>query len=112
MSSGKVGEDAVPEVLVLAAAEENVDDGLSPLSAASAGTCDGGNVSVKEKVIESNLLGPQLHQQRALTFAEPLVELQHLLSRRWRVSVCRAALVDHVCIPRPLNVTTVFSLTL
>ena len=60
MSSGKVGEDAVPEVLVLAAAEENVDDGLSPLSAAAAGACDGGNVSVEEEVIESNLLGPQL----------------------------------------------------
>ena len=67
-----------------------MDNGLSPLSAAAAGACDGGNVSVEEEVIESNLLGSQLHQQRALTFAEPLVELQHLLSGRWRVSVCRA----------------------
>ena len=37
MSSRKVGEDAVPEVLVLAAAEDDVANGLSPLSTAAAG---------------------------------------------------------------------------
>jgi hypothetical protein len=51
VSSGKIGEDAVPEVLVLAAAEENVGDNLSPLSAAATGTCDGRNVSVEEEVV-------------------------------------------------------------
>ena len=91
MSSGKVGEDALPEVLVLAAAEEDVGDGLSPLSTAAAGACNGGNVSVEEEVVESNLLSPQLHQQRALPLAEPLMELQHLLGGRWCVPIRRAA---------------------
>ena len=91
MSSGKVGEDALPEVLVLAAAEDDVGNGLSPLSTAAAGASDVRNVSTKEKVVESNLLGPQLHQQRALLLAEPLVELQHLLGGRWCVPIRSAA---------------------
>ena len=71
-------------------------DGLPPLSAAATRACDGRNVSVEEEVVEANLLGPQLHQQRALPLAEPLVELQHFLGRRRRVPVCRAAfLVFH-----------------
>jgi hypothetical protein len=37
VSFGKIGEDAVPEVFVLAAVEEDVGDGLPPLSAAAAG---------------------------------------------------------------------------
>jgi hypothetical protein len=85
VSSGKVSEGALPEVLVLVAAEDDVGNGLSPLSTAAAGAIDARNVSIEEKVVESNLLGPQLHQQRALPLAEPLVELQHLLSRRWCV---------------------------
>ena len=80
MSSGKVGEDALSEVLVLAAAEDNVGNGLSPLSTAAAGTSYVRNVSIEEKVVESDLLSPQLYQQRALPLAEPLVELQHILS--------------------------------
>ena len=91
MSSGKVGEDAVPEVLVLAAAEEDVGDSLSPLSTAATGARDGGNVSVEEEVVEANLFSPQLHQQRALPLAKPLMKLQHFLGRRRRVPVCRAA---------------------
>ena len=61
MWSGKVGEDAVPEVLVLAAAEDDVGNGLSPLSTAAAGAGYVRDVSIKEKVVESDLLGPQLH---------------------------------------------------
>ena len=49
MSSGKVGEDALPEVLVLAAAEDDVGNGLSPLSTAVAGASDVRNVSIKRK---------------------------------------------------------------
>jgi hypothetical protein len=45
---------------VLAATEDDVGNGLSPLSAAAAGTSDARNVSIEEKVVESNLLGPQL----------------------------------------------------
>jgi hypothetical protein len=82
VSSGKVGEDALPKVLVLAAAEDDVGNGLSPLSTATAGASDVWNVLTKEKVVESDLLSPQLYQQRALPLAEPLVELQHLLSGR------------------------------
>jgi hypothetical protein len=80
VSSRKVGEDALPEVLVLAAAEDDVGNSLSPLSTAAAGASDVRNVSIEEKVVGSNPLGPQLHQQRALPLAEPLVELQHILS--------------------------------
>ena len=91
MSSGKNGKDAVPEVLVLTAAEDNVDDGLSPLSTAAAGASDVRNVLIEEKAIKSDLFGPQLHQQRALPLAEPLVELQHLLGGRWCVPMRSAA---------------------
>jgi hypothetical protein len=49
VSSGKVGEDALPEVLVLAAAEDDVGNGLSPLSTAVAGASDVRNVSIKRK---------------------------------------------------------------
>jgi len=75
---------------MFAAVEEDVSDSLTSLSTAAAGASNSRDVSIEEKVVESDLLGSQLHQQRALTFAEPLVELQHLLSGRWRVSVCRA----------------------
>jgi hypothetical protein len=37
VSSRKVSEDVVPEVLVLTAAEDNVGNGLSPLSTAATG---------------------------------------------------------------------------
>jgi hypothetical protein len=68
-----------------------VGDGLPPLSTAAAGAGNGGNVSVEEKVAKANLFGPQLHQQRALPLAEPLVELQHLLSGRWCMPIRSAA---------------------
>ena len=76
---------------MFAAAEEDVGDSLSPLSTATAGASDVQNVSIEEEVVETDLLSPQLHQQRALPLAEPFVELQHLLSGHWRVPVCRAA---------------------
>jgi hypothetical protein len=91
VSSGKVGEDALSEVLILAAAEDDVGNGLSPLSTAAAGAGYVRNVSIEEKVVESDLLGLQLHQQRALPIAEPLVELKHLLGGRWCVPIRSAA---------------------
>jgi hypothetical protein len=68
-----------------------VGDGLTSLSTAAAGTGDSWDVSIEEKVVEADLLGPQLYQQRGLSLAKPLVELRHLLGGRQRVSVCRAA---------------------
>jgi hypothetical protein len=103
VSSGKVGEDAVPEVLVLAAAEDDVCNGLSPLSTAASGTGYVWNVSIEEKVVESDLLSPQLYQQRALPLAEPLVELQHLLSGRWCVPIRRAAFLLFPLCTDPLS---------
>jgi hypothetical protein len=52
---------------------------------------DSRDVSIEEEIVESDLLGPQLYQQRSLSLAEPLMELQPLLGGRRRVSVCRAA---------------------
>ena len=66
-------------------------NGLSPLSTAACGTGYVCNVSVEENVVESDLLSPQLYQQRALPLAEPLVELQHLLGGRWCVPIRSAA---------------------
>jgi hypothetical protein len=59
-----------------------VSDGLSPLPAAAARASDVRNVSVEQEVVEPDLLSLQLHQQRALPLAEPLVELQHFLCGR------------------------------
>lgn len=61
MLSRKVGEDALLEVLVLAAAEDDVGDGLSPLSTAAARASNVQNVLIKEKVVKSNLLSLQLY---------------------------------------------------
>ena len=88
---------------MLAAAEEDVGDGLSPLSTAAAGASDVGNVSIEEEVVEADFLSPQLHQQRALPLAEPLVELQHLLGGRWCVPVCRAAFLFYPPCADPLS---------
>jgi hypothetical protein len=49
-----------------------VGDRLPPLSAAASGAGNGRDASVEEEVVESDLLGPQLHQQRAFPLAEPL----------------------------------------
>jgi hypothetical protein len=68
-----------------------VGDGLTSLSTAAARTSDNRDVSIEEKIVEPDLLGPQLYQQRALSLAEPLVEQQPLLGGRRCVSVCRAA---------------------
>ena len=68
-------------------------DGLSPLSAAAPGTGIGWNISIEEKVVKADLLSPQLHQQRALSLAEFLVELQHFLDGRRRVLVRRVAVL-------------------
>ena len=76
---------------MLAAVEEDVSDSLTSLSAAAAGTRDSWDVLIEEKVVKSDLLGPQLYQQRALSLAEPLMELQHLLGGRWCVPVCCSA---------------------
>jgi hypothetical protein len=70
----------------------------------AAGASDVRDVSIEEEVVEADLLGSQLHQQRALPLAKLLVELQHPLGGHRRVSVCRAAfLVFPPCAdPRPL----------
>lgn len=75
---------------MLAAAEEDVGDSLSPLSTAAAGASDVRNMAIEEEVVKADFLSPQLHQQRALPLAQPLVELQHLLGGRRCVPVCRA----------------------
>jgi hypothetical protein len=59
--SRKVGEDVVPEVLVLAAAEDDVGNGLSPLSTAATGAGYVWDVLIKEEVVKSNLLSLQLY---------------------------------------------------
>ena len=89
---------------MFAAVEEDVSDSLTSLSTAAAGASNSRDVSIEEKVVESDLLGPQLYQQRALSLTEPLVELQHFLGGHWCVPVCRAAFLVHpLCAdPRPL----------
>ena len=46
---------------MLTAAEEDVSDSLSPLSTAAAGASDVWNVLIKEEVVKTDLLSPQLH---------------------------------------------------
>jgi hypothetical protein len=89
--SGQVGKDAVPEIPALAAVEENVSDSLSSRSAVTLWTDNVWHSSGEEKVIESDLLGAQLYQQRALPLGSALVELKNLFGRCRRVSVCRSA---------------------
>ena len=54
---------------MLAAVEEDVGDGLSSRSAVAAGAGDIRHSSGEEEVVEPDLLGPQLYQQRALSFS-------------------------------------------
>jgi hypothetical protein len=68
-----------------------VRDSLSSRSAVTAWTGDVWHSSVEEEVIESDLLGTQLYQQRALPFRSSLVELKNLFGGCGRVSVCRSA---------------------
>jgi len=79
--------DAVPEIPVLAAVEEDVGDGLSSRSAVAARAGDVWHFSGEEEVAEPNLSGAELYQQRALSLEQSLVELEYLLRGRWRVSV-------------------------
>ena len=69
------------------AAEEDVSDGLPPLAALAAGAGDIWHSSAEEKVVQADLFSAQLHQQCALLFAEPFVELEYLLSGQWCMSV-------------------------
>src|SRR4051812_33721271 len=80
----------------LAAVEKDMCDGLSSRSAVAAGTGDVWHSSGEEEVVEPDLLGPQLHQQRALPLSEPLVEPEYFLGGRWSVSVgcCHGADLD------------------
>ena len=96
VSSRKVSKDTVLEVLVLTAAEDNVYDSLSPLSTATARARYIQDVLIKEEVVKSNLLSLQLHQQHALLLIKPLIELQHLLSRRQCVPIYRAAFLFYL----------------
>jgi hypothetical protein len=95
--SREVTEDAVLEIPALAAVEEDVRNSLLSRPAVAAGAGDIWHSSGEEEVVEPNLLGLQLHQQRALLFGEPLVELEYLFGGRWCVSVGCAAL--RVCAP-------------
>ena len=82
-----------------ATVQEEVGDGLLSLSITAAETGNGRDVSAEEEVIQTYLLGSQLHQQHAFPFAKPFVELQHFLGERQHVSVCPAAcLVFHALI--------------
>jgi hypothetical protein len=71
----------------LAAVEENVGNGLSSRSAVAARASDIWHSSGEEEVVEPNLLGAQLYQQRALPLGPSLVKLKNLLSGRQSVSV-------------------------
>jgi hypothetical protein len=59
-----------------------VRDSLSSRSTVTAGAGNVWHSSGEEEVVEADLLSPQLHQQRALPLAEPLIELQRLLGGR------------------------------
>jgi hypothetical protein len=62
--SRKVSKDAVLEVLVLAAAEKDIVDGLSPLPALAARSGDLWHSLGEKEVVQSDLLVAQLHQLR------------------------------------------------
>ncbi|KAH8626793.1 hypothetical protein IG631_18811 [Alternaria alternata] len=90
---------------VLAAVEKDMCDGLSSRSAVAARAGDVWHSSGEEKVVKSDLLGPQLHQQRALPLSEPLVEPEYFLGGRWSVSVGCSALgvLAPLCYPCPFG---------
>ena len=79
-------------------------DSLSSCSTVTAGAGDVWHSSGEEEVVEADLLGPQLYQQRAFLFCEALMEPEYLLSRRRCVSVCRSAfgVFTPLCYPCPL----------
>lgn len=87
MSSREGAEYLIPEVLMCPAAEEDVSDSLPPLAALATGASDIWHSLAEEKVIQPDLFSAHLHQQCALSFAEPLVELENLLNGPWCVSV-------------------------
>ena len=90
---------------MLVAVEEDVRDSLSSRSTVTAGAGDVWHSSGEEEVVEADLLGPQLYQQRAFLFCEALMEPEYLLSRRRCVSVCCPApcLCAPLCCPCSLR---------
>ena len=58
-----------PEVLVVAAAQQDVSYRLSPLSTMAPRVVEARDATSKEAVLESDLLGPHLYEQGALRFA-------------------------------------------
>ena len=87
MSSRKVAEYLVPEVLVGPAAKEDMSDGLPPLSTLASRADGSWHSSVEEEVVEPDFLCPQLYQQSAFLLAEALMKLEYFLGRPRCVSV-------------------------
>lgn len=90
--SGKIAEDAVPKVPVLIAVEEDVNDDLASCSTVATRAGYIWHSSGEEETVQPYLLGPQLHQQRALPFGEAFVELENFLGGRERVPVGSSSL--------------------
>jgi hypothetical protein len=112
---GYVGGDMVPEVLVLAAAGEDMSDIVSRLPAAVLGTGDCRDPSFEEEVVETDVLGPWLHRQCAFSRAEPLVELHPLLvdSAFVCMSLCPCSLPSTLwSTPTVLKSCTIFGASL
>lgn len=61
-----VAEHPVPEVLALPAAKDDMSGGVSSLCAVATRVSDAWHPSAIEEVVQPDLLGSQLHQQRAL----------------------------------------------
>ena len=63
MLISSLGEDAVPEVLARAVAENDGGDGPSPLYTASTGAGDVLSLLIGYGVVPTDLIGPQLYRQ-------------------------------------------------
>ncbi len=67
--SWEADEFLSPKFSVLAAAQKDVCNRLSSLSTPALGVLDSWDFPVEEEVLESDLLGPLLYEQRALRVA-------------------------------------------
>ena len=68
------------------AENENVADGFSPLTTVAPWTVEAWNPALEEEVSQSDLAGPCLDENRALSLVESLVELKDVLV--WRHLGC------------------------
>jgi hypothetical protein len=90
--SREVAEYLVPEVHVRPAMEGDVSDNLSPLPTLAAGAGNAWYSPGEKEVVQTDFLSAKLHLQRALSFSESLVELEHFLGGHRCVSVRCSAL--------------------